>query len=227
MSIHRSTAVFAFMFLMMPAMATEIYGTISLESKRRLGDVSVTNTIIFYRPDNSDHLTPGEEWQKPAVPPSMTMEMKMFAPTVLNVDVGTVIDFPNADRVIHNAFSTTKGSEFDLGFYAQGEQRSWQFDKPGLVTVFCNVHPDMVGYVMVLDTPYHTTPAADGTYSMKDLPVGTGKLYFWHPRGRTVSRSVQVEYSPSEYDIAMRLTKRLVPNHKNKFGKPYRRSRDY
>ena len=230
--------LWAILFSLAPALATagELGGKITLEASRRVGNVSVTNAVVFYRPDDPTHMTPLAEYREdgsmvePEVtdaPIEMMMEMKAFNPLVLNVDVGTEINFPNADRVIHNAFSTTRGSEFDLGFYPQGEERSRVFDQAGLVTVFCNVHQDMVGYVMVMDTPYHTRPDADGNFTIDNIPEGTGRLFVWHPRGRTFTKLVQVESTPTELAATLRLTKRLVPNHKNKFGKPYRRSRDY
>src|SRR3989449_10331265 len=50
----------------------------------------------------------------------------------------------------HNVFSASEPSPFDLGQYGRGETRTWTFTKPGLVRVFCNVHPRMVAFVQVM-----------------------------------------------------------------------------
>lgn len=212
-----------------PSLGGEIEGKIILEKSRRVGDVSVTNAVVFFRPE-----LPVDEQYRPQLsaapaPVTMRMEMKAFAPTVVSVDVGTEVSFPNADRVIHNAFSTTRRSEFDLGFYGQGETKSWVFDEPGLVKVFCNVHQGMVGHVMVMDTPYHTRPNDRGEFTLSNVQPGVGKLFIWHPRGKTYTQTVEIgaDGTITELTPTLKLTKRLVPNHKNKFGKPYKRSRDY
>ena len=205
------------------AAAGTIEGQLHLKASKRLGSVDPQNAIVFFRPDNpSDTPLSADE------PITMTMRNKMFDPTVLSVNVGTEIAFPNADRVIHNAFSTTKQNEFDLGFYNQGEERRWTFNNPGLVKVFCNVHQGMVGYVMVMDTPHHTNPDDSGRFVLDNVPPGVGKLFVWHPRGRTFTRVIEVAAEgATPVNASVNLNKRLVPKHKNKFGKPYKRNRDY
>ncbi len=204
-------------------LAAEIHGKIEFESKRRLNhNAEAEIAIAFFRP-----AVASEEPQVSNEVVEMMMSMKQFNPTVIAVQTGTEVNFPNADRVIHNAFSTTKKNQFDLGFYPQGEARSHRFTEPGLVKVFCNVHQNMYGYVMVLDTPYYTKLNQDGTFTLDNLPEGLGKLFIWHPRGKTISRVIERGSEPINFDASMALTKRTVPKHKNKFGKPYRRNRDY
>ncbi len=77
-----------------------------------------------------------------------------FTPHVLAVQVGTTVKFPNDDRVFHNVFSFHDGHKFDLGLYPVGAVKQVPFDRPGLSRIFCNIHPKMAAYVMVVDTPY-------------------------------------------------------------------------
>ncbi len=204
--------------------AGEILGKIEFESKRRLNhNAEAEIAVAFFRPAVAAD-QPGTESTDVV---EMMMSMKQFNPTVIAVQTGTEVNFPNADRVIHNAFSTTKKNQFDLGFYPQGESRSHRFTEPGLVKVFCNVHQNMYGYVMVLDTPYFTKVNPDGSFTLDNLPEGLGKLFIWHPRGKTISRVIEPGTDPTSFSATMALTKRIVPKHKNKFGKPYRRNRDY
>ncbi len=210
------------------ATAAEIHGHITFESKRRLSrDSPADLAVVFYRPQGDITQSHVESASGDNAVVEMTMTKKAFQPEVIAVPTGTKVSFPNADRVIHNAFSTTHNNKFDLGLYPQGETRAHQFDKPGVVKVFCNVHQNMRGYVIVLDTPYYSKLAPDGSFKLANLPIGPGKLFVWHPRGKTISKVIEVKDATSQFEATMALTKRTLPNHKNKFGKPYKRNRDY
>jgi len=237
-------AAIIFMLFASPVTAITIDGIVKLKSSARKSKAGLEHTIIFYRPDEkqslsksppikisqSDHKIPLEVIEKPAI---MQMINKLFDPIVMAVTTGTEVSFPNVDRVVHNAFSTTKKNEFELGFYNQGESRSYVFSEPGVVKVFCNVHQGMTGYILVLDTPYFTIADSSGSYQIENVPEGTGTVYIWHPQGKTVSRKVAINQQTvnAEYaripETIIKLTKRLVPKHRNKFGKPYRRNRNY
>lgn len=225
-------SAFAATFAAAPLWAAEIHGQISFESKRRLSrDAQPEIAVVFYRPDAHSLVEHNTNQSISAAvagePVEMRMSMKAFQPTVIAVRTGTEVSFPNADRVIHNAFSTTRGNSFDLGLYPQGESHAHRFDTPGVVNVYCNVHQNMRGYVVVLDTPHYAMLNEDGSFQLTDLPEGSGKLFVWHPRGKTVSQAVSLRAEPLQFEATMALTKRSLPKHKNKFGKPYKRNRDY
>jgi plastocyanin len=113
-----------------------------------------------------------------------------FAPHVLAVRVGTVVDFPNNDRVFHNVFSFRDGKRFDLGMYPVGTVRQVRFDQPGLSRIFCNIHPQMGAYVVVVDTPYFATADRDGAFSIADVPPGTYTYRAWRPGGPTLTGTI-------------------------------------
>lgn len=112
-----------------------------------------------------------------------------FSPHVLVVRVGTVVDFPNNDRVFHNVFSFRDGKRFDLGMYPVGTVRQVRFDKPGLSRIFCNIHPQMAAYVVVVDTPYFATADRNGAFSITEVPAGTYTYRAWRPGGPTLTGS--------------------------------------
>ena len=111
-----------------------------------------------------------------------------FIPRVLAVAVGTTVDFPNNDKTFHNVFSTSEAKKFDLGLYPAGQTRSAAFDKPGVVKILCNVHPNMEAYVVVKNHPYFGATNARGNYTLIGLPLGKHRLEVWHPEfgARTV-----------------------------------------
>ena len=103
-------------------------------------------------------------------------------PRVTALTVGTEARFPNEDDVFHNLFSLSEPKRFNLGRYPPGESESVEFDEPGIVRLFCDIHSDMSGVVMVLDTPFFTRPEADGSYRIQNIPAGTHRVIAWHER---------------------------------------------
>lgn len=150
---------------------------------------------------------------------------KQFDPASMVIPVGSSISFPNQDEILHNVFSATPGSIFDLGIYGEGTSAAHTFTKPGLVLINCNVHRAMQAQVLVLDTPYFVHPSANGDFTLKNLPTGTGKLMLWHPRAAIQTSVIRV---PTDAAIGLRLelTKPRVSSHLNKEGRAYQRDRN-
>jgi plastocyanin len=112
-----------------------------------------------------------------------------FSPHVLVVRVGTVVEFPNNDRVFHNVFSFRDGKRFDLGMYPVGAVRSVTFNRPGLSRIFCNIHPHMAAYVWAVDTPYFAVTDEAGAFTIPSLPLGTYTYHAWRPGGTLLTGS--------------------------------------
>jgi hypothetical protein len=155
----------------------------------------------------------------------MTTHRKRFDPRVLVVPVGSIVRFPNRDPILHNVFSISGGNAFDLGLIGGGEGGSARFVEAGVVRVFCNVHHRMVGYVVVVDTPFSTAPAPDGAFRLSGLPAGPGELVVWHERGEPLRQRVDPASGPPPA-LRLELTRPLVPVHLNKLGRPYDPARD-
>ena len=145
---------------------------------------------------------------------------KRFLPRVTAVPRGSTVGFPNRDPIFHNVFSVSPGNRFDLGRYREGESRSTRFDQPGLVRVYCNVHEQMVAYVLVLETPYHAVADEEGRFRLAGLPPGRGTLAIWNERSGARRMPVEI---PAREPIRVRLEATLAREapHLNKFGRPY------
>lgn len=113
-------------------------------------------------------------------PARMAQKNIAFAPDLLPVLVGTAVDFPNLDDTYHNVFSYSKIKRFDLGRYRKDEKpTSVVFDKPGAVTIHCEIHERMRGTILVLDTPYFEKTDTAGRYRLEHLPAGNYVLKAW------------------------------------------------
>jgi plastocyanin len=159
----------------------------------------------------------------PTVRFDITISDKTFSPHVLVVPIGSTIAFPNHDPFDHNVFSVSDSNSFDLGLYGRGEGKTVVFKHPGLVRVFCNVHPRMVALVQVMATHHFAQPGADGQFTVTGVEPGAYRLHVWHERAPTeVVKDVTV--GPSGLtDLVITLNARgFRPQpHKNKFGKDY------
>src|SRR5467141_1843358 len=102
----------------------------------------------------------------------VTQKDLTFIPSLLPVQVGTKVEFPNLDDAYHNIFSYSPAKRFDLGRYRPEERPipSEVFDVPGLVVLRCDIHEHMRGLVLVLDTPFFVVTDADGRFRLRGLP---------------------------------------------------------
>lgn len=118
-----------------------------------------------------------------------------FLPTLLPVQTGTTIEFPNQDETFHNIFSYSPAKRFDLGRYSPNERPipSVLFDKPGLITLRCDIHEHMRGLVLVLDTPYFVATKPDGKFRLTNLPTGKYVLKAWIDSRTTRAQSVELK----------------------------------
>jgi len=155
---------------------------------------------------------------------------KQFDPHVVVVGKGGSVSFPNSDRIFHNVFSTTPGSEFDLGLYKGGTSKDQSFAKPGVVRVFCNIHPVMTAYVVVLDQPDPVFAVSDATgrARLAGVPPGTYRVRIWHEKGG--DQEATVEVAPGReavFGAVLDGSRWRKEPHKDKWGEDYTKKQRY
>jgi hypothetical protein len=120
---------------------------------------------------------------RPATLPVQQMSQKdlLFVDPLLPVRVGTKVEFPNLDDTFHNIFSFSPAKRFDLGRYSPAERPipSQVFDKPGLVTLRCDIHEHMRALILVLDTPFFVKSDVAGNFRLTGIPPGKYVLKAW------------------------------------------------
>lgn len=152
---------------------------------------------------------------------SLGQKDKTFTPGVLVVPVGSTVDFPNDDPIFHNVFSLSAPAPFDLGLYRSGSTKSRTFSKAGSYRIFCNIHPQMAAFILVVPTPYVTRADSDGRYTL-DLPAGTYRLTARSDRALPVSVEITVGAGAlAAPDLTLDESDYVSAPHKNKFGRDY------
>lgn len=198
------------------AAAAELRGRMQLVTKagKPARGSDLRQSIVYFEPADPHRVAPAPG------PIDMVTREKKFVPRVLVVAKGSRVRFPNQDAILHNVFSVTPQNAFDLGLYPQGPGKEKRFDNPGLVRVFCNVHHAMVAYVLVLETPFHTVPDAQGAFTLTGLPAGPGRLTVWHEQAEPWTVELTLPHAGL---VAARVpvTRPRIPPHLNKLGKAY------
>lgn len=138
-----------------------------------------------------------DETASPQAHATMKQLHLRFFPQVLPVQQGTTVDFVNQDETAHNVFSPSPPA-FDLGTFGNGT-RSFLFRAPGTHVILCNVHLEMVAWILVLRNPYFAAVDEDGRFSLR-LPPGRRRLVLWRPREAEQRREVEV---PAEGSAAV------------------------
>ena len=114
---------------------------------------------------------------------AMKSSSMRFDPRVIAVPKNATVEFPNADPIYHNVFSVSGSNRFDLGLYRGGSSKSKTFDQPGLVRIYCNIHPQMVGFVMVVDSDFVAVTGPDGAFRFDNVPSGPYVVKAWNEEG--------------------------------------------
>lgn len=120
-----------------------------------------------------------------------------FVPETIVIPVGSTVSFPNSDPIFHNVFSLSRTRQFDLGFYPEGETRLVKFNKPGVVQVFCHLHPDMNAAILVVPNAWYTRPDERGAFAFSGIPSGTYEVVVWHKSAGFFRKTIQVSEGES------------------------------
>jgi len=206
----------------LPLAAATVSGKISFITKRGQNPV-VNETLVWLEPA-------GKAVRKPPQTFQMMTRGKTLVPHVLAIPLGSTVEFPNDDPISHNLFSLSTANTFDLGLYRRGAGKSHKFDIPGVVNVYCNVHPNMSSVIHVMATPYYTFADAAGNYALADIPPGKYRLVVWNEQGGQSNSEVGVSAAGTVSGaLALTLDSRnyRITQHMDKTGKPYQAPREY
>lgn len=194
-----------------------ITGSISIVDREGNKVSDRSDVVIFI-----DGLSNAAQQAVASTPYLMSHKDRIFSPAVLPIRRGEVLDFFNDDNIFHNVFSLSRANTFDLGIYPAGTSKLVSFDTPGLVKIYCNIHPEMISTILVLNNNLFAKTDSEGNFEIAGVPLGELTVRVWHEYSEEARRQLLVaadESSPLAIELTE--TKQRI-QHRNKFGMPYR-----
>ena len=158
----------------------------------------------------------GPAGSKPQAPATFIVDQvnQTFTPDLIVIPVGSTVTFPNSDRVSHQVYSFSPAKRFQLPLYRGTPYPPVTFTKTGIVTLGCNIHDDMIAYIVVTDANWFGRTTQDGTWTASNLPTGEFRVEVWHPRMReatdVIVRPLKLEAALSGR-LDVQLTRSLRP----------------
>jgi|SRR5271168_1685255 len=190
------TAFFGTTLLVGAAQAGDVTGKVSATGLKSAENIAVYIDAI-----------PGKKFDAPTQHVSVDQREMKFIPQTIVILKGTTVDFLNSDHVAHNvhwsSISGDKTLAHNLVTVSPGQKKSFEFDNVGTATILCNFHFDMIGYVVIVPTPYFTLTGSDGTFTIKNVPPGTYTLKTWSPDGKPTSQSITVTDGLTNVELAV------------------------
>ncbi len=114
-----------------------------------------------------------------------------FFPGLGIASVKQPLEVQNLDSILHNTHIRTKTRAFiNVVLLPKSKGIRKIMKKPGLMTIACNKHSFMKGFIHVFDHPYHTVTDTLGTFTIPNLPSGTHTLSLWHETLGTIQQTV-------------------------------------
>ncbi len=197
-----------------PESGAAVRGAVEIHQKDGALKADRSNVVVYLED------VPGAA-EPPAGNPQIRQHGKQYVPEVSPVLAGTTVDFVNDDNIFHNVFSVSPAEPFDLGVYKKDSRKSVRFDNPGVINLYCNIHPNMVGYVVVLKNPFFARTGPDGVFEIAGVPPGTYKIKAWQRFGPEAAATVITAGGPVN-GVVLKLTEEKISlSHKNKWGQDY------
>jgi len=222
---HASLAVFVLCSALVSAQQKTLTAAVAVMHGSKVKSRDSGNVVLWLTPTEGTVLlaTPISD---PSTRSRLVQKNKSFAPHVLVVRVGALVQFPNRDPFFHNVFSLFEGKRFDLGLYEAGSTRDVLFDKPGISYIFCNIHAEMSAVVIALNTPYYGISDRRGQVLIPNVAPGHYILHVWYEGAlpetlSAMAREVTISDTTSTLGL-LRLPAAHVPQeHKNLYGRDY------
>ena len=211
----------------MSRIAAVVAASVSLQCAAASIDVEVRDAAGGPVPDVAVYAMPATgtlEARPGKAVASIEQVDREFVPYLTVLQTGTTASFPNRDPILHHVYSFSPAKSFEIKLYTGKAPSTVTFDKPGIVTLGCNIHDWMIAYVLVVSTPWFGKTDSSGAVKLRDLPAGSYAVHAWHPREKASAAPVTVVPEAQAaaavrfgMDIAPRRTKYKPPLDRLKY----------
>ena len=205
----RYLALVAFIFCGAPQAAS-----LTVELRDNNGK-PLSEAVVWIEPAAGDPAAPQDRLpaERPLV---MDQQKRLFTPYILPVQRGTRVIFPNSDPINHHVYSFSPAKRFELRLHHQGDSaQEVTFDKPGLVSIGCNIHDSMQAFIQVVDTPFARKSDESGRVVLRGVPAQVRQVRVYHPLLRSPGNQMVVNVDASRnatVPVTVRL-RRPAPRH--------------
>ena len=139
-----------------------------------------------------------------AMTATVEMRKREFVPEIAVITNGGSVSFTNREALTHHVFSPDIPN-WNTGYLKKDDTIDRRFDNPGSYGLLCNIHTEMVGYVLVIPSTYFGRVTPGGEYAIGNVPAGTYQVTAWAPRTKPVTQSVTVGASgPTTVNFELR-----------------------
>ncbi|MFQ5650004.1 MAG: carboxypeptidase regulatory-like domain-containing protein [bacterium] len=194
--MNRSTIIPMTLLVLFAVFSAGRVGAGTIKGKITVKGARDARNVVVYVDSAAGEFKPPKEHVR------MDQKNLTFIPHVLPVIQGTTVEYLNSDDVLHNVFTPDKCAEkFNLGTWAKGKSKSYEFKERGCVSVMlCNVHPEMEAWIVVLQNPYYSKTGKDGVFTIENVPAGKYTLRVWHKKLK--AKPVEIEV-PAKGEITV------------------------
>lgn len=186
----------------------------------------VKNTLIYLR---------GFKSSPPKEPARMAQTGRAFDKVVLPVVKQGKVSFTNEeplDSVYHHVFSPDKKTQINSSKYKPGDKPyvTKEMTNEGPITVFCDIHKDMISTVYVVPNDSYTllgtAEGASAQFKIQNIPPGSWTIVAWHRSAKQATELPVVvkDGQATKIDLAINGEsglEELLKNHQNRGLKSY------
>lgn len=176
----------------------------------------VPEVAVYLTPVGAGQVGAGDTADRP---PSINQHDLSFSPHVSIIQTGTAVAFPNDDDVRHHVYSFSQAKRLNMTIDSHSVHPDRPvFDQPGVVTLGCNIHDNMLAYLLVVDTPNFATTDRDGVVRLTTLSAGTFEVNIWTPRlaaGDLPAPEIIAHDGDESLTVTYRFDKKLFPPHEH------------
>ena len=151
-----------------------------------------------------DKIEAGKKWPKPDKGWELHQKTCRFIPWIQVIQDKTDLTVVSEDPVLHNIHTyelvpagtnTVRVTMFNEAQPTQGYTftKNIRMRKGNSVKVECDAHNFMHAYMMALKNPYYAITAADGSFTVDNIPPGTYEVTVWHSLLGSVTKTVEVK----------------------------------
>ncbi|MEI6083762.1 MAG: carboxypeptidase regulatory-like domain-containing protein [Verrucomicrobiota bacterium] len=170
-----------------------ISGAVTINGKNDMKGFKLQEAVI--RIQSKDAPAAAEESIGPKkVAANIDQKDKTYVPHVVAIPAGTAVEFHNSDPELHNLHGDcVENPEFNLAQPPEGKPVKRLFAKPEVVKLICNVHPDMLAWIIVCADPHFAMPTTTGAYEITGVPPGNYTVTLWHEKFEEVKKELVVK----------------------------------